>query len=149
MIGTSLHVRIVAGAYGVPRVTLTKRKPTEYARSWDSDMPYDVALNDLDHAIEAADRPRPAAASQARSADLALRAHEHLAGLAAEVTALARTQTERDAERRREARARHRARAERAACRGGPRRARRLGAAETAPPARCSGAWTRSPASRS
>ena len=68
------------GAYGVPRVTLAKRKPTEYARSWDSDMPYDVALADLDHAIEAAVARAPAAASQARSADLALRAHEHLAG---------------------------------------------------------------------
>ena len=61
VIGTSLHVRIVAGAYGVPRVTLTKRKPTEYARSWDSDMPYDVALDDLDHAIEAAVARAPAA----------------------------------------------------------------------------------------
>ena len=115
VIGTSLHVRIVASAYGVPRVSLVKHKPTEYARSWDSDMPHGVALADLDDAIGAAVARAAAPASQARSADLALRAHEHLAGLAAEVTTLARTQTGHDEARRREARERHRARAERAA----------------------------------
>ena len=35
VIGTSLHVRIVAAAYGVPRVSLAKPKPTRYARLWD------------------------------------------------------------------------------------------------------------------
>ena len=31
VVGTSLHVRIVAAAYGVPRVSLAKPKPTRYA----------------------------------------------------------------------------------------------------------------------
>ena len=35
MIGTSLHVRIVAAAYGVPRVTMRRAKPTRYAARWD------------------------------------------------------------------------------------------------------------------
>ena len=58
VIGTSLHVRIVAAAYGVPRVSLAKPKPTRYARLWDPDMPFDVALEDLDAAVEAASRGR-------------------------------------------------------------------------------------------
>ena len=44
-IGTSLHVRIVAAAFGVPRVSLPKPKPTRYARQWDPDMPFDVSLD--------------------------------------------------------------------------------------------------------
>ena len=150
VIGTSLHVRIVAGAYGVPRVTLTKRKPTEYARSWDSDMPYDVALNDLDHAIEAAVARAPAAASQARSADLALRA-PRAPGRARGRGDGAGPHADRA---RRGAPARGpgappRARRARGLSRAARPARRRLGAAETAPSARCSGAWTRSPASRS
>ena len=35
VVGTSLHVRIVAAAYGVPRVSLSKPKPTRYAKLWD------------------------------------------------------------------------------------------------------------------
>jgi hypothetical protein len=53
-VGTSLHVRIVAAAHGVPRVSLAKPKPTRYARLWDPDMPFGVGLDDLDGAIEAA-----------------------------------------------------------------------------------------------
>ena len=82
MIGTSLHVRIVAGAYGVARVTLRRSKPTRYARTWDARMPFDVPLTRLDPAIGAAlaraERPGAAAAS----AELARLAHENLADLA-------------------------------------------------------------------
>ena len=39
---------------GVPRVTLSRHKPTQYARTWDPEMPFDVGLDDLDNAVEAA-----------------------------------------------------------------------------------------------
>ena len=117
VIGTSLHVRIVASAYGVPRVTLAKRKPTEYARTWDSDMPFDVSLAGLDHAIEAAVARAGRPESAARSDELARRAHEHLAGLADGVMTMARTQTPADAAKRADARRRRRARSERPSCR--------------------------------
>ena len=82
VVGTSLHVRIVAAAYGVPRVSLSKPKPTRYARLWDPDMPFDVALEGLDAAIEAAlaRGRRPEAAEHA--AGLSLAAHENLEALA-------------------------------------------------------------------
>jgi len=54
VIGTSLHVRIVAAAYGVPRVTMRRVKPTRYAAHWDELMPYDVRIDDLDDALGAA-----------------------------------------------------------------------------------------------
>ena len=117
VIGTSLHVRIVASAYGVPRVTLAKRKPTEYARTWDSDMPFDVSLAGLDHAIEAAVARAGRPESAARSDELARRAHEHLAELADGVMTMARTQTPADAAKRADARRRRRARSERPSCR--------------------------------
>ena len=83
VIGTSLHVRIVAAAYGVPRVSLAKPKPTRYARLWDPDMPFDVALEQLDAAIAAAlaRAERPEAAEHA--AGLSRAAHENLEALAA------------------------------------------------------------------
>jgi hypothetical protein len=78
VIGTSLHVRIVAAAYGVPRVSLAKPKPTRYARLWDPDMPHGVALADLDAAVEAAvaRAGRPEAAAHAEQ--LSLTAHDNL-----------------------------------------------------------------------
>ena len=87
VIGTSLHVRIIAAAYGVPRVTLTRPKASRYAETWDPDMPHDVSLGALDGAVAAAlaEGARPAA----HAAALARRAHEHLTGLAGEVLALA------------------------------------------------------------
>ena len=90
-IGTSLHVRIVAAAHGVPRVSLAKPKPTRYARQWDPDMPFDAGLEDLDAAVEAALRRarRPEAAAQAER--LALAAHEQLEDLAGLVTSTHRS----------------------------------------------------------
>ena len=85
VIGTSLHVRIVAAAYGVPRVSLAKPKPTRYARLWDPGMPFGVALGELDAAVEAAlaRASRPEAAEHAER--LALAAHENLEQLARRV----------------------------------------------------------------
>jgi len=65
VIGTSLHVRIIAAAYGVPRISLSRWKPTQYARAWDPDMPYDVRLGALDAADRSATSGRRAAASAA------------------------------------------------------------------------------------
>ena len=87
VVGTSLHVRIVAAAYGVPRVTLTRWKPTQYARTWDDVMPFDVGIDRLDDAIDAALVRRGDAA--ARSEELARLAHEHLGELAGRVLAAA------------------------------------------------------------
>jgi Polysaccharide pyruvyl transferase len=81
VVGTSLHVRIVAAAYGVPRVSLSKPKPTRYARLWDPDMPFDVALDELDDAVGSA-VARAATVAAAKHADrLSRAAHENLARL--------------------------------------------------------------------
>ncbi|MEQ7009778.1 polysaccharide pyruvyl transferase family protein [Actinopolymorpha sp. B17G11] len=104
VIGTSLHVRIIACAYGIPRVTLSRTKPTRYARAWDPDMPFDVSLGGLDAAVgmalEAADRPEVLA----RSRELSQLAHDNLTNFAEQVTTLAATQTAEDKARRRDAR---------------------------------------------
>jgi polysaccharide pyruvyl transferase len=104
VVGTSLHVRIIACAYGLPRVTLSRYKPTKYALTWDPDMPFDVPVEGLDAAIEAAlasaERPEVAA----RSAELSRRAHEHLTDLADRVMTLATTEKARDRARRLERR---------------------------------------------
>ena len=86
-IGTSLHVRIVAAAHGVPRVSLAKPKPTRYARQWDPDMPFDAGLEDLDAAVEAALRRARTAEAGAHAETLATAAHEQLERLSALVTA--------------------------------------------------------------
>src|SRR5690606_41580614 len=39
VIATSLHVRIVACAYDVPRVSLARPQPTQYARTWAPELP--------------------------------------------------------------------------------------------------------------
>lgn len=46
-IGTSLHGRIIAISYSIPRVSLTNKKVAEYAKYWDKDLPYNIGLNDL------------------------------------------------------------------------------------------------------
>jgi hypothetical protein len=54
VVGTSLHVRIIAAAYGLPRVTLRRPKPAKYATVWDDLMPFNVEDDDVDDAIGAA-----------------------------------------------------------------------------------------------
>ncbi len=54
VISTSLHMRIIAAAYGVPRVTLRRGKTTRYAQHWDAAMPLDVRVAHLDDALATA-----------------------------------------------------------------------------------------------
>lgn len=56
-IGSSLHGRIVATAYGVPRVSLAKRKLSVYARTWDPEMPFGVTPRNLEDATRSALSP--------------------------------------------------------------------------------------------
>jgi hypothetical protein len=91
VVGSSLHVRIAASAYGVPRVSLRRSKPTRYARTWDPDMPYDVSLPALDAAVGAAMTAAEHPEVAARSAALVQRTHRHLTSLAADVLARAIT----------------------------------------------------------
>ena len=56
-VGLSLHGRIISGAYGVPRVSFTKRKVDAYAATWDPAMPYAVTPDRLDDAISEALSP--------------------------------------------------------------------------------------------
>jgi hypothetical protein len=46
-IGTSLHGRIIAIAYSVPRVSLTNGKVAGYVSEWDNGLPYNIGLKDL------------------------------------------------------------------------------------------------------
>ncbi len=82
VVGSSLHVRIVAAAFGIGRVSLIRPKVTRYARTWDADMPFDVGPDGLDaavaRAIARADEPEAAA----HAAGLSRLAHERLTGLA-------------------------------------------------------------------
>lgn len=51
VLSSSLHVRIISASYGVPRVTVTRPKPTRYAAHWDAQMPYGIDVPDLDAAF--------------------------------------------------------------------------------------------------
>lgn len=53
-IGTSLHGRIVATAYSVPRISLENKKVAQYTRLWDNKLPYNVSLNELINSCEIA-----------------------------------------------------------------------------------------------
>lgn len=61
-VGTSLHGRIVAESYGVPRVSLSKaskkanprEKTAVYAATWDGHMPFAVTLDEIVSATKAA-----------------------------------------------------------------------------------------------
>ncbi|SDT50634.1 polysaccharide pyruvyl transferase family protein [Jiangella sp. DSM 45060] len=85
VIGTSLHLRIVACAYAVPRVTLSiflSTKPDRYARLWDPHMPYGVLLDDLDAAVNNALARAHDATTMDASANLTRRADRHMRNLA-------------------------------------------------------------------
>jgi polysaccharide pyruvyl transferase WcaK-like protein len=51
-VGTSLHGRIVATSYDVPRVSLRNEKVANYARSWESLYPADVPIGQVTEAVE-------------------------------------------------------------------------------------------------
>lgn len=46
-IGTSLHGRIIACTYGVPRLSWSKWKLSSYCSVWDQSMPYDVTIENI------------------------------------------------------------------------------------------------------
>ena len=109
VIGTSLHVRVVAASYGVARVSLARRKVTAYAAAWDDAMPAGVELRSLDSAVAAALAAAERPAVREHSEALARRAHDGLLGLADEVRRLVETETEADRAARLELRVRDQA----------------------------------------
>ncbi len=76
-LGSSLHGRIVASAYGVPRVSIAKRKLDEYAQTWDPDMPWGVSPASFDDALVKAVRAAERGKADVGD-DLARRAHENM-----------------------------------------------------------------------
>jgi hypothetical protein len=86
-IGTSLHVRVIAAAYGVPRVSLARPKVTRYAQTWDAAMPYGVTLDRIDDAVDAALSLGGRAEARTHADELARRADAHLTTLAERVCA--------------------------------------------------------------
>ncbi len=77
VVASSLHVRIVASAYAVPRVSLARPKVTRYAQTWDPVMPHGVTLDQLDAALGRAFARDPGGGGA-----LAEHAHAHLTRLA-------------------------------------------------------------------
>lgn len=73
-IGSSLHGRIISCAYGVPRVSFSKRKVDDYIRTWDADMPWGVDHlrmgSAAEHALTMVD--------DGRGAEYGIRAHENI-----------------------------------------------------------------------
>ncbi|HEY8584501.1 MAG TPA: polysaccharide pyruvyl transferase family protein [Capillimicrobium sp.] len=93
VVGSSLHVRIIASAYGVPRVSLARPKVSGYARTWDPAMPHDVAPAALDRAIAQALHLGRAPEARRHAAELAERADAHLRRIAARALRTARQDT--------------------------------------------------------
>ncbi len=75
-IGLSLHGRIVASAYEVPRISLEKRKLDVYSQTWDAEMPYGVTPETLDDAVAEALSPAVIARAGTVGEDLARAADE-------------------------------------------------------------------------
>ncbi len=53
-LGSSLHGRILAATYAVPRVSLRNEKVSTYAAYWDEDQPHDVTFKDVADAAQLA-----------------------------------------------------------------------------------------------
>lgn len=86
VVGSSLHVRIIACAYAVPRVSLRRAKTTRYARWWDDGLPFDVAPADLPAAVRRALDSGGTAHDVRHSFELARRAADNLGDLAGAIT---------------------------------------------------------------
>ena len=82
VVASSLHVRIVAAAFGIGRVSLSRPKTTRYARTWDADMPFDVGPDGLDAAVARALARAEEPEAAAHAAGLSRLAHERLNALA-------------------------------------------------------------------
>lgn len=53
-VGGSLHGRVVAASYGVPRVSLASWKVDQYAATWDAGFPFGASPKSLSRDVEAA-----------------------------------------------------------------------------------------------
>ena len=82
VVASSLHVRVVAAAFGIGRVSLVRPKTTRYARTWDADMPFDVGPDGLDAAVARAIARAEEPEAAAHAAGLSRLAHERLNALA-------------------------------------------------------------------
>jgi hypothetical protein len=89
VVGSSLHVRIIAAAYDRPRISLRRQKVSRYAEYWDPHMPYDVTPQGLAEAVAGAQAHGADPAFAAVSQRIARRADAHLRELAQEALALA------------------------------------------------------------
>ena len=81
VIATSLHMRIVASAYNVPRVTFATTaswKVNRYAELWDNAMPFNVPLTRLERALRKAFRLADDPAVRSTSNNLASMADHNL-----------------------------------------------------------------------
>lgn len=88
VISSSLHLRIIAAAYGLPRLTLKRVKPTNYAAHWDPLMPYHVPSGELDDAVAAALAAAGRADVRAASDRLVRLADDNARGIADDVRRL-------------------------------------------------------------
>ncbi|MFK0401924.1 polysaccharide pyruvyl transferase family protein [Microbacterium sp. NPDC090225] len=70
-IGSSLHGRILACAYGTKRLSIAKPKVDVYAETWDADFPFGIEPSTLPAAVTAALEREPDAAHAATLADSA------------------------------------------------------------------------------
>lgn len=99
VVGDSHHMRVVASAYKVPRVSLNGGVPlpidklTRYMRTWDSGMPFDISLDELDGAVARAFVAAEVPAVLARSDELTVLASRNLSSLATCALTMASTQT--------------------------------------------------------
>lgn len=89
-IGLSLHGRIVSAAYGVPRVSIVKRKLDDYARSWDPGMPFGITEETLDDAVATALSPQVQRDSAGLGEDLAAQSEAAVVDAAARALATTR-----------------------------------------------------------
>jgi hypothetical protein len=106
VVGASLHLRIVASAYNVPRVNFadSHAKVERYARQWDPDMPYNVTPETLDDAIVRAVAQSKTAGGAKRSEELTRLADENLDRIVREIIPSAAAESETDRLRRTELR---------------------------------------------
>ncbi|MBM6621187.1 polysaccharide pyruvyl transferase family protein [Micrococcaceae bacterium RIT802] len=85
-IGTSLHGRIIAGSYGLPRVSLSKswktadlrEKTAVYAATWDDAMPHAVALEQIPTAFAQSTSSRLKSRAAETGRELAWAAHRNM-----------------------------------------------------------------------
>ncbi|MGA1835723.1 polysaccharide pyruvyl transferase family protein [Herbiconiux sp. 11R-BC] len=77
-LGTSLHGLIISTAYDVPRVALELDKLVRYAETWEETMPFGVALDDIDAAVDSALAASEASVKSKRSLDLAQQAQSSI-----------------------------------------------------------------------